>query len=143
MRIETAIPVLSLLVAGLAVFVGPVLSARSAKRAMLGPMRQKWINDLRQLLSEITSSCLHYYQTGYEDRTEEEYKRITQLEHQIIFMLNPNEAKHENLISITQQMVRALEKGKEGEEQFIGGYEKLLVEGKKVLKEEWNVVKNA
>jgi len=66
------IPVLSLMVAALAVFFGPLLSARVAKRAMLGPMRQKWINDLRELLSEISSRCLHYFQAGYEDRSDQE-----------------------------------------------------------------------
>jgi len=111
--------------------------------AMLGPMRQKWINDLRELLSEITSSCLHYYQTGYEDRTEEEYKQITQLEHQLIFMLNPKEQEHESLIKTARKMVRGLEKGREGDEEFSSSYETLLKEGRNVLKTEWNVVKNA
>ena len=137
------IPILSLLVAALAVFMGPVLSARSAKRAMLGPMRQKWINDLRALLSEVASSCLHYFQTGYEDRTEKEYQRITDLEHQIIFMINPHEPKHQGLVKVVRNMVGALEEGKEGNSEFISAYEQLLKDGRAVLKEEWNVVINA
>ena len=137
------IPILSLVVAGLAVFIGPVLSARSAKRAMLGPMRQKWINDLRALFSEVSSSCLHYFQTGYEDRTEKEYQRITDLEHKIIFMINPNETEHQDIVKVIRNMVGALEKGKEGDSEFIYSYEKLLKDGRAVLKKEWNVVKKA
>ena len=71
------ISILSLIVAALAVFTGPILSARSTKYSMLGSMRQKWINDLRSLISEISSTCLHYFQTGYEDRIEKEYQHIT------------------------------------------------------------------
>lgn len=137
------IPILSLMVAALAVFIGPTLAARSAKRAMLGPMRQKWINDLRALLSEVSSRCLHYYQAGYENRTEEEYQHITDLEHQIIFMINPNEPEHQALVKIVRTMVGALEKGKDGDKEFISSYEQLLKDGRAVLKREWEVVKKA
>lgn len=78
------IPILSLAVAVLAVFVGPLLSQRVARRQVvsslevankqiIAPMRQVWINNLRNLLAELASSALHYYVAGYEDRTDEEY----------------------------------------------------------------------
>ena len=135
------IPILSLVVAALAVFVGPTLSARSTKRAMLGPMRQKWINDLRALLSEVSSRCLHYFKAGYEDRTEAEYQHITDLEHQIIFMINPNEPEHQALVQVVRNMVNALESGRESESEFMASYEKLLKDGRSILKREWRVVK--
>ncbi|MCQ8128358.1 hypothetical protein [Methylomonas rivi] len=137
------VPILSLLVALISVFFGPLISARTAKRAMLGPMRQKWINDLRGLLSEISGSCLHYWQTGYEDRTEEEYKRITDLTHQVIFHLNPNEDEHNKLIDVIRRLEGSLSKGKEADDEFFEAYNKLLDQGRKVLKTEWEVVKNA
>lgn len=85
------IPVLSLLVAALAVFVGPLVSwamtrrqleasQRIASRQLVGPMRQAWINDLRAKLAELLSSALHYFVAGFEDRTDKEYRRLTQLE---------------------------------------------------------------
>jgi hypothetical protein len=139
---ENTIPILSLLIALLAVFIGPMLSARSAKNAMLGPMRQEWINNLRSLLAEIASSCLHYYQSGYEDRTEEEYRRIKDIEHKILFMINPNEIEHQNLVKIIRKMAESLDRGKQGDDDFIASYKELLSEGRNVLKKEWNVVKN-
>lgn len=120
-----------------------MLSARAAKRAMLGPMRQKWINDLRELLSEISSRCLHYFQAGYEDRTDQEYQQITLLEHRIIFMINQNEPKHTVLVKTIREMVAALEGGKDFDSDFIAAYEKLLIDGRDVLKQEWDVVKKA
>jgi hypothetical protein len=63
MTAATAIPILSLVVAALAVFVGPIISWRIAKRQVtanfatsnkqiIAPMRQAWINNLRDLLSK-------------------------------------------------------------------------------------------
>jgi hypothetical protein len=137
------VPILSLLVALISVFFGPLISARTAKRAMLGPMRQKWINDLRGLLSEISGSSLHYWQTGYEDRIEDEYKRITDLTHQVIFHLNPNEDEHNKLIDVIRRLEGSLSKGKEADDEFFKAYNELLGQGRKVLKTEWEVVKNA
>lgn len=137
------IPILSLLVALATVFFGPLISARIAKRSMLGPMRQKWINDLRDLLSEISGSCLHYWQAGYEDRTDEEYKRITDLTHQVIFHLNPKDDEHNKLIDVIRRLESSLSKGKDADSEFFSAYEELLAQGRKVLKAEWEVVKNA
>jgi len=137
------ISILSLTVAALAVFIGPVLSARSTKYSMLGSMRQKWINDLRALISEISSTCLHYFQTGYEDRTEKEYQHITYLEHQIIFMINPNELGHQELVKTIRDMICALESGKQGNSKFILSHKQLLKYGRTVLKKEWNTIKNS
>jgi hypothetical protein len=133
------IPILSLIVAALAVFSGPLLSARAARRAMLGPMRQKWINDLRDLLSEITSCCLHYYVEGYEDFSDKEYQHITHLQHRIMFMINQDEKKHTDLIKSLEKMVFALDRGADFE--FRQAYEKLIIDGRDVLTTEWNVVK--
>lgn len=137
------VPILSLIVAIIAVFFGPMIAARSAKRAMIGPMRQKWINDLRTLLSEISSSCMHYWQTGYEDRTDEEYQRITDLKHQVIFMINPEEEDHQTLVSIIARMESGLARGKDGDMDFHTAYKELLDHGREVLKREWKVVKSA
>lgn len=77
-------PVLSLVVAALAVFVVPLISWLITKRQLasllevankqiIAPMRQAWINNLRDLVAELTSSALHYYVAGFEERTDEEY----------------------------------------------------------------------
>jgi len=133
------IPILSLVVAVLAVFVGPFISWKVAKRQieassavarsqMLGPMRQAWINELRELVSEIASSCLHYWQAGFEDRTDEEYKRITDIEHKIQLMINPKEKDHQELVAKIKLMVQSLSRGKEGDDEFFESYESVMVE---------------
>jgi len=107
---EQLIPLLSLLVALLAVFFGPLISWAISKRQIssslevankqiVAPMRQAWINSLRDLLSEISSSALHYYVAGFEDRTDEEYRKLTLLEHKITLMMNPEENDHKELLA--------------------------------------------
>ena len=39
--------------------------------------------------------------------------------------------------------IKNLETGKDGNSEFISSYEKLLKDGRAVLKKEWNVVKEA
>jgi hypothetical protein len=101
-EMDKAIPPLSLIVAALAVFIGPIISWRIAKRQIASsldvankpiivPMRQAWINNLRDLLAELISSSLRYYVAGYGDRKDEEYQRLTLLEHKAQLMLNPND----------------------------------------------------
>ena len=105
---KDAIPILSLLIALLAVFVGPLLSWLTARRQaaialavankqIIAPMRQAWINSLRDLTAELSSRALHYYQAGFEDRSDAEYQELTLLEWKIVLMLNCNEADHSEL----------------------------------------------
>lgn len=82
--------VLSLIVAALAVFFGPFISLHVARRQVrssldvanrqiTAPMRQAWINALRDLLSELCSSAHHYFVAGFDNREDGEYQRLTHL----------------------------------------------------------------
>ena len=88
-QLTSALPFLSLLVAALAVVVGPFISIRIAKnqnannlrianKQIIAPVRQAWINDLRILLADVAGKCAHYWASGYEDRTDAEYQYITE-----------------------------------------------------------------
>jgi len=146
------IPVLSLIVAALAVFVGPIISYVVAKRQIdsslavshkqtIAPMRQAWINSLRDLLAELTSSALHYYCAGFEEREDSEYQHLTLLEHRVQLMLNPKEPDHQELERLIRQMVSSLQRGKEGDEGFRTSHTEIMKLSRAVLKREWNVVK--
>ena len=149
---DNLIPVLSLLVAALAVFVGPFISLRIARRQVISslevankqivaPMRQAWINSLRDVLSELTSSALHYLVAGYEDRTDEEYQRLTLLEHKVGLMLNFKEEDHRKLEQLIRTMISSLDTGKEAEKDFQEAYPEVLKLSREVLKREWDRVK--
>lgn len=146
------IPILSLGVAALAVFVGPMISLLIARRQVMsslevankqiiGPMRQAWINNLRDLLAELASSAHHYFVAGFEERTDEEYRRLSLLEHKIQLMLNPKEEDHRKLEQLIRTMIGALERGKEADSDFVSAHPMVMKLSREVLKREWDRVK--
>jgi len=151
---EKTIPVMSLVVAALAVFLGPLISWRIARRQLasslevankqiIAPMRQAWINNLRDLLAELTSSALHYYVAGFEERTDEEYRRLTLLEHKIALMLNPLEEDHKRFEQLIRLMISALERGREGEAEFPNLHRAVMDLSRQIFKREWNRVRDS
>jgi hypothetical protein len=160
---ERFIPILSLLVAVLAVFVGPAISLRIARRQIqasselannqirsameasnkqiTAPMRQAWINSLRDLLAELTSSALHYYVAGFEERTDEEYQRLTFLQAKVGLMLNPNEDDHKRLEGLINWMINSIQYERGKSDEFPESHGQVTALARAVLKREWNVVK--
>jgi len=96
---------------------------------------------LRILLAKISSSALHYFVAGFEERTDTEYMRLTYLEHRIHLMLNPFEDDHRQLEQLVRTMVGSLERGKDKDKDFIHAHTALMELSRQVLKREWNVIK--
>lgn len=143
---------LSLIVAALAVVVGPSVSfiiARRQVRASLeasnkqitAPMRQAWINRLRELLAELASSALHYYVAGFEERTDEEYQRVTLLQAHIQLMLNSSEDDHRRLEALIEKMVNEIQYEKGKEDRFPDVHTEVIALSRTILKREWDRVK--
>jgi hypothetical protein len=156
------ISVLSLIVAALAVFVSPfvswLISKRQgetlirqiqssfeiANRQITGPMRQAWINQLRDNVAELTSSALHYFVAGFgNDKPLKKYLRLSFLEHKIRLMLNPGEDDHQKLQASIRDMLRALERARESKDRegFLAAYNNVIDLSRQVFKREWNRVK--
>jgi len=100
------LPIISLIIAALAVGVGPYitlrisrrqieLSRRIASKQIVAPMRQVWINELRNKVAELSSSALHCWNTGsgLDARTDAEVRRLGQLEQEIELMINPKRGR--------------------------------------------------
>ena len=104
-------------------------------------MRQAWINKLRELLAELTSSALHYYMAGFEDRTDEEYQRVTLLQGHIRLMLNPNEDDHQRLEVLMRGMVGEIHYEKGTKDEFPDLHTEVIALSRKILKREWDRVK--
>jgi hypothetical protein len=162
------IPILSLIIAALAVFFGPLISWRITKRQIessvelatlqiessaevankqiIAPMRQAWINHLRELVAELTSATLHYFKAGHDFEGYKNFQRLTFLESMIQLMLNPNEEDHQKLEWMIHDMMRALEALQHGDEKgretFIATHPEVIKLSRQVLKREWNRVKD-
>lgn len=128
------LPICSLLVAGLAIVVTPLVNWIVSKRQMqtalavaqkqvIAPMRQKWIDALRDRVAEIISTTHWYYVAGADQSTilseeadaDEQAAAQSQLvERKVIFllnqvdlMLNPKEIDHIELLAALNQLRNA------------------------------------
>ena len=149
---DPIITILSLVVAGLAVVITPVVSWKVANRQLLSslkiaseqiiaPMRQAWINSLRELLAEFSGSALHYFLAGFEGRSDSEYRQMFILEAKVQLMLNPKEDDHIQLEKLIRKLMTAVKTGNEVEGYFIKTQEEIIELSRRVLKREWAVVK--
>jgi hypothetical protein len=148
------IPVLSLLVAALAVFVSPLVSWIVTKRQIeaaqqlaitqfLAPMRQGWINELRSVLTELLASAVHYHFAAAGERKVSDYRRITELVHRLELMLNLNEQLHKDLVADIGLIGTSLdvERTPEIDERFLAAHARAREHARAILKAEWNRVK--
>ena len=149
---DAYISIMSLIVTALAVVVGPMVSWKIAKRqisssletsnkGIIGPMRQAWIDKLRELLAEFTSDTLHYWEAGFDDRKETEYRRLALLETQIQLMLNPNETDHQRLECLMHRMVHDLSTGRGQNSEYPNLHPEMIALSRRILKREWDRVK--
>jgi hypothetical protein len=149
------LPVLSLVVAALAVFFGPFVSwfvakkqieasIRVSNKQVIAPIRQAWINELRILLAELTGKCAHYWAAGYEDREDAEYQHITELVSKLTLYINPTEQDHISLLEKVKEMESAISSGgsTENDKLFWSAHEASVKLGQTILKREWERVKN-
>lgn len=147
-----AVPTLSLIVAALAIFVGPIISFIVAKRQIasslavshkqiIAPMRQAWINSLRDVIAELTSKAFRYHCTGFEERKDAEYLYLAELEHRIRLMLNPAEDDHTALELLIREMVSSAGRGMEDADKFSEFHTQVMAMSRRILKRERNVVK--
>lgn len=147
------ISILSLVVAILAVFVGPILawlamqhqiesSREIATNQLITPMRQAWINSLRDLLAELVGGSLHYYVAGFEKRDDSAYQELALLQHKITFMLNPDEADHAELEKTILRLIRQISDQGWASSEFPNTHTQVISLGRRVLKREWRRVKS-
>jgi hypothetical protein len=118
-------------------------TSRRAKQ-IIAPMRQAWINNLRELLAELSGKGAHYWAAGFEEREDAEYMRIKELVSRLELYLNPKEDDHAQLVVSVRSMVGALSQGSnpQTDEAFWEAHEKVSALAKTILKREWNRVKS-
>lgn len=134
-----------------AVIVAPFVSYQAGKRQMLGPMRQAWINDLRDNLSLYISliSVNRWYVLPSVDAPEEvrvlseredreKEQEAARLREKILLLLNPNEVEHITLADLVHKAFDSYKSCEETSEALRA----LRIHSQGVLKAEWNVVKS-
>jgi len=134
-----------------AVIIGPFITSRTSKNAMLGPMRQAWINTLRDTVAEFIT-VIHVsprrqlsgaISTQDEIRHATEVARWSQLEaacrlkEKICLLINPKEADHRELVRLVESVYEAHVEWRDTSTELTA----IRVLTQAILKAEWNVVK--
>jgi hypothetical protein len=154
------LPIASLVVAGLAVFFGPLITWIVAKRQMqtalavahkqvIAPMRQQWTNSLRDHVAEIISLAAGFYRTYMlaQDQAQADAQkhdntiRLVLLIQQVELMLNPNEDLHNELFRGLDNLRKTAWNASKTDE-FPAAVARVSECCKKVLKTEWERVKD-
>lgn len=151
---------LALIVAGLAVFVGPAIQLYIARRQIGATVRasnrQKWIDSLREHIAEFLTATVWLFATRHltagsddsllkwEARTEKR-ERLRHLEYLITLMLNPTEADHRSLIGLLDQLrEHALARPEVMNKSELNTLRDQTVSlAQKIFKSEWERVKRA
>jgi hypothetical protein len=141
--------IISAITALVAVLVGPFLTACIQRRERLSEMREKWINELRDVLASVAfhaEACaaipVHPFQESKEFK--DAYAFLVQQEGKAKMMLNPKEADHRRLQTCLENIVllinaRAL--GVNQMDEMRALTTKLIPIAQAVIKEAWDRTK--
>ncbi|MBI5041444.1 MAG: hypothetical protein HZB57_09715 [Gammaproteobacteria bacterium] len=141
-------PFLAVLVAFVAVFLGPILSAWIARRQIVAPIRQTWIDELRNLITDFLSTAQMIAvvnENGLLNENEldkETYKKMLSIERKLTLMLNPNEKLHNKLMDLIRDLLDKTEHGTSNLLEFGPLARKITETAQAILKEEWIRVKS-
>ena len=151
------LPILSLVVAILAVFIGPMLSLKStkaqidssskiARKNIVAPIRQNWINELREILAELLVTTTYYWtEENLGSVAKNEYHlRIRQLISKLQLYINPKEKPHIELVESVIKLERLMFGGdnEKSIRDFWEAHGETQAKAQEILKREWERVKN-
>jgi len=151
-KVSDLVTIGSLIIAFLALFIAPFVNARNSKRQVIAPMRQAWINTLRDKISEfmaiISINRIAYSpSTDWKDERKERaekldlenYKNLQHLLASIKLHINPEEPLHVQLIQLLEDAT------KDYHDSFVSDekHEKIIELSQVILKKEWVVTKKA
>lgn len=112
-----------------------------ANRQIVAPMRQAWINSLRDLLAEIFARSDEYRLKDSNVRSMDEFMPIGVMENRLRLLINPFEVDHQHLVEgIRVMLAEAREDSRSG--AYWDEKEKLITLAQAVLKAEWNRTKS-
>jgi len=141
-------PFLAVLVALIAVFLGPLLSAWVVRRQIVAPIRQKWIDELRNLITDFLSTAQMIVVVNdngilNEDQLDKEtYRKMLSIERKLTLMLNPNEQLHNKLMDLIRELLDKTEHGTSNLLEFGPLVRNITETAQTILKEEWMRVKS-
>ncbi len=145
----TLTAVLPLVIAALAVFFGPLIQLSIAKRqiraTVLSANRQRWIDELRQLLAEFVTLAVELNtiaRTGMYSgqNTLDKTAKMQLCRTKIALMLNPAEKDHQLLLVLVGDAAKGIHQAGYEDKTDIPAF---IALSQSILKREWVRVKAA
>ena len=137
-------------VAFLALFIAPIVNARISRRQVIAPMRQAWINSLRDKLAEILSivSVARFDIVSSIDASTEtrdrslnadrlRYERLVFLVASIELHINSRESDHQSLVVLLKEISQGYHDNNDVEPRVA----ELVELSQKILSDEWKATK--
>lgn len=113
-----------------------------ARRQIVSPIRQKWIDDLRTNVAEFISTAQAHW--IYPSVDEIAHRGLLLVEMKVELMLNPKEPDHQELKVALNRLMEVVLRRKE--ERLLGDFTEALTQStslsQAVFKREWERVKN-
>lgn len=147
LNVSNIVSIVAVMVSLVAVIVGPIVSFKVAKRQIVSPIRQKWIDELREIISEYLSESKNLIVLGEDGMLNKEvmkediFKKLLYLQQKLNLMLNPNEPKHIELLELIESITDEIHHGVNNYIEFGGKLRGATEISQKILKEEWVRVK--
>ena len=131
-------------------------SFRLARKQIIAPMRQAWINSLRDRVSELLSTLVWFHRSpsspspsvydAFHERPRDEQNeqmllKIQLLRVQIKLMLNPNEDDHQSFLKHLDETILASYPDNRKSAAFEGFFDEAALRCGAILKREWERVK--
>lgn len=144
--------VFSGIIALLALFFGPFVTFLIGKRQIIAPMRQAWIKELRELISQFILIFHNYENNLSLEEEKSHYQELLTIHYRLVLMINRNEFRHRELIEKTQTITKLVTKPEIGRttkitrsdidmEAIRVHREELIELSQDILKEEWEATK--
>ena len=74
--------------------------------------------------------------------SDDEQRRLVQIEHEIELFINPTEQDHRELMEALRKVLGLLERGTDERGEFNPALDKATILGQKIFKTEWNRIKD-
>lgn len=141
---------ISATIAFISVIVGPIISLKISKRQLIFPIRQKWIEDLREVMSEILSECQKAIIVdegqgllSKKDVDEKLLGRLMYLEQKLRLILNPIDNDHIELMKHVREITDAVHHGSRNLIDFGTNVGCAAEATQKIMRDEWSRIKNS
>ena len=132
-----------------AVIIGPCVTLKVAKRQIISPIRQKWIDELRELMSQFLSESRKVIVLSEgcgllnADKTDESaFQKLLYIQQKLGLMLNPNEEDHSELVNLVHEITEDVQHGGGNLIDFGNRLGKATTLCQKILKYEWQRIKS-